>query len=130
MSTCVSTKKNCDVQSSTESKTQLSPYTDSYKTQEGFVIKVDLPGVSKENLDIQLDSSLLKIEAYRNLPKVEGDSKLLYSEIVEGKYLRSFKLPDTVDVERIQAKFENGVLELVLPEKAETQPKKIKVELT
>lgn len=128
MSTCL-TQNELQPVTRKQSEQVLYPHTDSYRTEAGLVLKMDLPGASKENLDLQLEDRILKVVAPRSLPTVEGESRLLYAEIHDGRYERSFQLPETVDLERVEASYDHGVLEIRLPEMEETRSRKVTVNI-
>ena len=93
---------------------------------------VELPGVNKENIEIDIDGARVRIKAEaksenssdQNLK--EGE-QLLYSERRATSWARSFELPAEVDEERAEANYENGVLKLTLPKKQVVQPKRLQV---
>lgn len=104
----------------------FTPPIDIYEDETGLVLTADLPGVSPDSLDIQVQDSKLtlfgRIRGY-----VPPDAKLLHGEFETGDFLRSFILSDEVDLEKISAKLNNGVLEVVLPKAPKTEPRRIQV---
>lgn len=105
---------------------RVKPAADIIEKEEGFYIFVDLPGVSKTELVIDLNEDELKIsgKAVHDLP--EG-RKLGHVEFGGGEYFRAFTLSHLVDKERIKANLKNGVLELYLPRHEKAQPRKIEI---
>ena len=100
--------------------------TDIIENEDSYEFKVDLPGVNKENISLNLDDGYLTI-SYKEEKTVEDTSKYLRKERYFGSQERSFYVGD-IDLERIEAKFENGVLEVILPkEKEEKSVKSIEI---
>jgi HSP20 family protein len=105
--------------------TAFSPAFEVKDTNDAFVLKADLPGVSESDLDINVHNSVLTVSGTRNAEeRREGESYALY-ERQFGSFSRSFSLPDMADGEKIEAKLENGVLTLTIGKKAEAKPRKI-----
>ncbi|AFL67755.1 Hsp20/alpha crystallin family protein [Sulfurospirillum barnesii] len=110
----------------------ISAFKPSVSTREGefaYHIEVDIPGVKKEDIHIDLKENQLIISGERSFKEERKENDYYKIESSYGKFQRSFALPENVDVENIEASSENGVLEVVLPklkvEKAEV--KKIQV---
>lgn len=104
----------------------FTPPIDIYETDDGLVLRADLPGVSLDNLELQVQNNRLTL--FGRVPQTAPDgARLVHQEYHEGDHLRSFILSDNVDHERISAKLTNGVLEVFLPHASETQPRKIQV---
>jgi HSP20 family molecular chaperone IbpA len=112
--------------SDAQQRSVFTPPIDIYEGEEGLVLTADLPGVSPDSLDIQVQDNKLtlfgRVGAY-----VPAGAKLLHGEFETGDFLRSFILSDEVDLEKISAKLNNGVLEVVLPKAPKTQPRRIQV---
>jgi HSP20 family protein len=92
-----------------------------------FVLRFDLPGIAPENVDLQINQNLLSIKAVREQTALTEGARLLRNERSNGAIEREFKLPDSVDVSAIEAKHQNGVLEVVLNKRAEIAPRKIAI---
>ena len=105
--------------------------TDVEETENAWVLEADLPGVAKEAIDLQIEDDILTIRAERKAERKEEDAEKNYVRIERsrGVYSRSFDVSE-VDTEAIGAKFENGVLTVTLPKKAQQKPeaKKVAVE--
>ena len=100
--------------------------TDIIENEDSYEFKVDLPGVNKENITLNLEDGYLTI-SYKEEKTVEDTSKYLRKERYFGSQERSFYVGD-IDLDRIEAKFENGVLEVILPkEKEEKTVKSIEI---
>jgi HSP20 family molecular chaperone IbpA len=104
----------------------FTPPIDIYETQEGLVLVADLPGVSVKTLELQVQDNKLTLLGRVARPAPAG-SRLLHKEYEEGDFLRSFILSENVDHERVTARLNNGVLEVVLPHAAKSAPRRIQV---
>ena len=104
----------------------FTPPIDIFETPDGLVLRADLPGVSLEELELQVQNKRLTLFG-RVPPAAPEGARLVHQEYHEGDYLRSFILSDNVDHDRITAKLTNGVLEVFLPHAPEAQPRKIQV---
>lgn len=102
----------------------VTPPVDIYETSEGLVVKADLPGVSKEGLDVRVENSLLTIrgEASHAAP---GDP--VYREYGLVNFFRQFELNERIDQSKISAELMHGVLTLNLPKAEEMKPRRIDV---
>ena len=97
---------------------------DLYEEDESFVIEADLPGFSKSDIDIEIESPYLTIRAKREPAKTDGDERrYIHSERFFGSLERSFDIAQ-IDTDRISAAYENGVLTLTMPKKKVESPKK------
>lgn len=92
-----------------------------------YYIEVDLPGVKKENVSVDLDKNHISISGERKIKNEIKEDDYYKVESVFGKFSRSFSLPDSVDNENIEAFFNNGVLEISIPKVAPKVAKKIEV---
>ncbi len=104
----------------------FTPPIDIYETDEGLGLQADLPGVSLDSLELQVQDNKLTLFG-RVLPHVPDGAKLIHQEYQVGDYLRSFILSDEVDHDHISAKLNNGVLEVLLPSAQKSEPKRIQV---
>ena len=105
----------------------LSPKADILDDGDGFVVSVELPGVSKKNLDIDLRSDRLTVRGKKDVENREESDGYVKVERSRGSFERSFFLGDKIDTENIKAEHRDGVLRLTLPRKREEAPKKIEV---
>ena len=90
-----------------------------------YVIRADLPGVQRDDVEITMDRDVLTIRGKREAAQSSEGGKLLRSERINGTFHRRFTLPETINRDDIVAKYDNGVLEVVLPKGTEAQPRKI-----
>lgn len=104
----------------------FTPPIDIYETEEGLVLYADLPGVTVETLELQVQDNRLTLFG-RVRPHVPEDGAIRHQEYEVGDFLRSFILSDEVDHERIQATLSNGVLKVELPKAPRAEPRRIEV---
>jgi HSP20 family protein len=94
-----------------------------------YVVTAELPGVKKEDIHVNIDGAQVTLEAeVKREKEASQDERVLHTERVYGKIVRSFSLPQEVDESKAQAKFRDGVLELTLPKKAAAQRKQISIQ--
>jgi len=105
----------------------FSPEVDIYSTDEQIVLLTDMPGVRRDNLDIDLREGILTIVG--RVDDVAEGFNAVSQEYRVGGYVRRFTLADDVDVDGIDATLKDGVLKLVLPRAKEALPRKIEVRL-
>lgn len=97
------------------------------ETENSFSIRLSLPGMEKEHIQIEIKGDELLISGERKESRKEDNEKIHLSEIVYGRFSRSFRLPDTVNRDEISAEFKDGVLHLELPKTEERKPKSISI---
>lgn len=115
-----------EMQTKSDSDAYLRPPVDIYEDAEGITLKADLPGVSRERLNIQVDRDDLVIEARASIDMPEG-MEALYADVQATRYQRRFTLSRELDGDKIRAQLKDGVLTLNLPKRAELQPRKVEV---
>ncbi|WP_298739058.1 Hsp20/alpha crystallin family protein [uncultured Chitinophaga sp.] len=93
------------------------------ETKEAYLLDVMVPGLAKENFSINLEKNVLTISAEKKTEQKSEDQKHIRREFSFRSFKRSFTLDETVDAEKIQAKYENGILQLQLSKKQEAQLK-------
>lgn len=108
-----------------ESRAFVKPPCDVYENVDEFLLVADLPGVSKEDLTIQMDQGEMVIEAHRQQPHVQG--KWLSTEYVACDYQRRFALPAGVEVEHVRAELQDGLLRIHLPKSEAVKPRQIPI---
>jgi HSP20 family protein len=97
------------------------------ETKDAFVFRADLPGIQDKDLEIQLVGNRLTVSGKREAEHEDKEDTFFVYERSYGSFVRSFTLPDGVDVEHIRAESKDGVLNLVLPKKPEAMPRKIAI---
>lgn len=103
----------------------FKPAVDVAEVDGAYVLRMDLPGVSREDVKIETKDDALTVSGERKAP--EANQGYRYCESGYGKFSRAFSLPKTVDRDSIAARFENGVLEVRLALRPEIGPKKIEI---
>ena len=98
---------------------------DAWREGDRFVIEFDLPGVAKESIDLDVERNVLTVRAERVARN--GDWEMLASERLKGAFSRQLVLGDNLDLERIEASYDAGVLRLVVPVAERAKPRKIEV---
>ena len=102
------------------------PGTDIFETGDAITMAMEMPGVSKESIDIKLEKRRLSVQGHIDFNSYEK-FKPVYTEYNVGHYSRSFALSSEIDTDNINASVADGVLTLVLPKAKETQLRKIQV---
>jgi HSP20 family protein len=104
----------------------FSPAVDIAQVDDGFLLRADLAGVAKENLRIDVKNQVLSISGERAaLGATEGGYR--HTEIPTGKFERTFQLADAIDRDKVEAKFENGLLEVKLQIKPELGARQVEI---
>jgi HSP20 family protein len=104
-----------------------TPALDVHETQDKFVITMELPGVSPDDVDISVEDSTLVVRGERKFYREQDEESFLRIERRFGEFTRSLTLPSTADAESIQASFDQGVLTIEVPRKEEAKPRKISI---
>lgn len=102
------------------------PSTDIYETEDALTVVMEMPGVEKKDLEVNLENDVLKVEGRIDFGKYEGLDPL-YTEYNVGHYARSFTLSRKIDQQQITAQLEDGVLQLTLKKAAEAKPRQIAI---
>ena len=105
----------------------FTPAVDVRETEEAIVLTAELPGIQKEDLEIEVHKNLLTLKGERKLEEKQEGENYYRLERAHGSFSRNFRLPATVDAATIGAELKDGVLTLTLPKKAEAVPQKINV---
>jgi HSP20 family protein len=98
---------------------------DAWREGDRFIIEFDLPGVSRESIDIDVERNVLTIRAER--VHGNGDWQRLASERTHGQFSRQLVLGDNLDLEHIDAAYDNGVLRLAVPVAEKAKPRKVEI---
>ena len=110
----------------TETENWVRPHYELDRNDEAFRLRVYIPGSAKSDVDISVDSGLLTLKAKRG--DVPGDDwKPISRELARNPYQLEVKLPETVDISKIGAKVEDGILRLTLPIREADKPRSIEV---
>jgi len=105
----------------------FAPDFDVKETAEGFLFTADLPGIAEKDLQVQLTGNRLSISGKREAEKTEQNETFYTSERSYGSFSRSFVLPDGIEADKAQAQLKSGVLNISIPKRPETQPRRINV---
>ena len=104
---------------------EWTPAVDIKERADGYVLFADVPGVRPEDIDVTMENGILTLRGSRNTEAGAAREGYKRIERVHGTFYRRFSLPDTADSEGISARYQNGVLEIVIPKRTAIQPKKI-----
>jgi HSP20 family protein len=107
--------------------TAWSPALDVREDKDSFVIRAELPGLKREDIEISLQDGALVISGERTVEKVEEGVEVHRQERYYGKFQRALTLPEPVAAEKVKADYKDGVLTVTLPKTEEAKPKKIDV---
>jgi len=103
-----------------------TPASDIYETDSGYMIAMDLPGIDREALEIDIDDNRLVVKGTRAI----AESRQHRTERPRGKYLRTYSVPASVDQGKIAAEYKDGVLQISLPKRNEQKPKRIDIKIS
>ena len=106
-----------------------SPSLDLYEEKDQIVVKAELPGMTKDDIQVSLADNILTIRGEKKKEEEEDGKDYYHSERVYGYFSRSVPLPAEINPEKIQALFKNGVLEIRLPKSEEAKKKTINVKV-
>jgi len=104
----------------------VSPEVNIFETKDGYVLEAEMPGVSKEGLEITLEGNELTITGHRHVESLSGEA--LFRESHDAAYRRVFELDPAIDTAKVLARMEQGVLTLTLPKSERVKPRKISVD--
>lgn len=107
---------------------QWAPRVDIKEEAERFLIQADVPGVDPKDIEISMDKGILSIKGERTTEARDESERYTRVERARGLFYRRFALPDSADAEGIRASGRHGVLEISIPKRAETTPRRIAVE--
>jgi len=103
-----------------------TPASDIYETESGYLIALDLPGIDRNALEIDIDDNRLVVKGTREI----AESRPHRTERPRGKFLRTYSVPGSVDQRKIAAEYKDGVLQISLPKRTEQKPKKIDIKIS
>ncbi|MBM4161268.1 MAG: Hsp20/alpha crystallin family protein [Ignavibacteria bacterium] len=106
-----------------------TPAVDIVEEDDQFVVKMELPGVNKEDVKITLETNILTVQGEKKHEKEEKGENTYRAERSYGAFQRSFTLPTTVKSDKIDAVYKDGVLAVTLPKAEEARPKQIEVKV-
>ncbi len=106
------------------------PPVDVYEDEHKIVLKLEVPGIKQDEIDVRLENNTLTVRGERKFEKEEKEENFHRIERRYGSFYRAFTLPSTVDSENVKAQYDAGVLKLELNKRAEAKPKQIKIGVT
>lgn len=122
----MATQASKAVTESKETEQPIRPAVDIFEDDTGITLQADMPGVSKERLEVKIESDSLSIQGKADIPMPAG-MEALYADVRATRYERSFSLSSELDGEKVDASLKDGVLTLRIPKREKFQPRKIEV---
>ena len=110
-----------------KSGVDLSPRIDISETDAAYKIEAELPGINQKEIDVKIDNNILTIKGKKEDIKEEKEKNYHLRERYYGAFQRSISLPNNIEPEKIKASFENGVLNISVPQNDKRTPKKIEI---
>lgn len=111
-----------------ETRASWVPATDIFNTEDNYVLKMEIPGFAKDELDIEFKDSVLSVKGERKEEeKKSEDENYHWIERNSGSFARSFRFPKNVEVKKIDATLKDGILELRVAKPEETKPKTVPI---
>ncbi len=105
----------------------VAPVVDIYENEDEILLYVDMPGVEKDDITLNIDNGKLSLGGVRY---ISGNGAALWEELVDVEYQRSFSVPQTIDVDKVSAEMQDGVLHLHLPKSEAAKPRQIEIKST
>ena len=102
------------------------PEADIFEGEDALTVVLEMPGVTRDNVDISVESGVLTVEGRIDFGKYEG-LQPVYSEYNVGPYRRSFRIAGTIDQDKISAEMRDGVITLILPKAERAKPRRIQI---
>ncbi|MGH7496863.1 MAG: Hsp20/alpha crystallin family protein [bacterium] len=109
---------------------EFAPHVDVIEEKDKFTVRVELPGVKRENVKATLENQVLILTGEKKREQEKQDANYHRREVAYGKFERRFRLGNNVDREHIKADFKDGVLEITLPKTAQAQSKEIEIRIS
>ncbi len=104
-----------------------TPALDVYEDKENFIVKAELPGMKKEDIEVSLHAGSLSISGERKSETKEEDAEMCRAERYFGRFQRTVTLPAAVAADKVKAQYKDGILTITLPKTEEAKPKQIDV---
>ncbi len=104
-----------------------APSIDVSEMDDKYLVKAELPGVNEEDINVSISGNILTIDGEKEMSSEGKKDGYRYSESTYGSFSRSITIPSSVDISKIEASCDKGVLEISLPKMPESKPKKIAV---
>ena len=110
-----------------ESYAPSAPAADLYETEDAYVAEMELPGFDRENINVTMEQGVLTVSGNRSTEREEAEGEYHLRERRTGRFQRSFRMPESVKPDDVEAHFSNGILEVRMPKAAEARSRKIEV---
>jgi len=107
-----------------------APSVDIDEQEDKYLIKAELPGVDKNDIDVKLDNGMLRLRGEKHTGSETKEGKRHRSERFYGTFARSFTLPEQIDADKVDASYKDGVLTLAIPKKELAKPKSIDIKIS
>ena len=117
-----------DIQREWEQGLLIAPSASICETEDDFIMKLNMPGVKKEEVEVKLSNDELMIYG-RVLQDVKNPKQYVLNEIDDGNYYRVFRVSESIDVKQIKARMEDGILTLTLPKHERVKPRVVPIEM-
>lgn len=108
----------------TREMNEVRPAVDIYENDDEILLHVDMPGVVKDDIKVDIDNGTLSISGIR---KLEAEGVATYEEFTDVEYVRSFSVPQTIEINKVEAELKNGILKLHLPKSEAVKPRQIEI---
>jgi HSP20 family protein len=105
----------------------FAPAFDGRDTEEAYVLEADLPGIEEDDLEMSVTGTQLSVSGKRDSGQRERGGRFFCSERGYGRFTRTFTLPDDAELDRVNAKFQDGVLRVEIPKRSQGRPRRIGV---
>ena len=103
------------------------PSVDVMEKDGNLILRAEIPGIDEKDIDLKLEGKTLTLKGERKMESEDKKGSYRRVESYYGSFSRSFRLPDTADVEKVRAEYKNGVLTVTIPQKPEAKPREIPV---
>jgi HSP20 family protein len=106
-----------------------NPAVDILEKDGNLILRAELPGMTEKQIELKLEGNTLTLQGERKMDTEDKKNTYHRVERFYGSFMRTFRLPDTVDMDKISADYKNGVLTVTLPQKSEVKPREIPVSI-
>jgi len=107
-----------------------SPVLDVYEDKDNLIVKAELPGLKKDQIELSLHDNMLTVSGERKAERTENDGDASRSERFSGRFQRTVTLPKPVDSTKVNARYKEGILIVTLPKTEESKPRQIEVKVS
>ncbi len=104
-----------------------APPVDIFESGDNLVIRAEVPGVENDDIEVHVEDNTLVLSGKRKLEQELDENNVYRLERSYGSFVRSFRLPKTVDASKISAEYKNGVLQVTLPKAEQAKPRKVAI---